>query len=156
MLNKQIFEQALQFFNFDPDIDCFATRANTQLQVYASRYPDPFATYIDSFTFNWKDHKPYIFPPFTLIHKVLQKIRVDKATALGVFPKWTTQAWWPLAQDMMLCEPLVLTPDPKNLVLPNKKGELHPLHAKLGIIICLLSGKNTDHEDILIQPLTSS
>ena len=73
-------------------------------------------------------------------NKVLQKIRIDKATALCVFPKWTTQAWWPQLHQMMVGEPMLIPPNPTNLVLPNKVGELHPLQKKLGLIICLLSG----------------
>ena len=101
-------------------------------------------TQIDAFTFNWSNYKVYLFPPFSLINKVLQKIRVDKATALCVFPRWTTQAWWPHLQEMMIREPLLIPPGPRNLVLPNKRGELHPLHRKLGLVICLLSGTGTD------------
>ena len=142
MLSKHIFEQAVTTFQFFPDIDCFATRANAQLPVYASRHPDPYATHIDSFTFNWINYKPYVFPPFSLVNRVLQKIRIDKVTALCVVPKWTTQAWWPQLQEMMVAPPIVIQPDPTNLILPNKKDERHPLHEKLSIVICLISGEN--------------
>ena len=146
MLNKDIFHWALTCFGFDANIDCFATRANAQLETYVSRYPNPYATQVNAFSFNWKNYRPYLFPPFSLINKVLQKIRVDGTTALCVVPRWKTQAWWPQLQDMMLREPLVLPPSPTTLVLPNRKGELHPLHAKLELVICLLSGKNIDQE----------
>ena len=152
MLNTDIFRRAVAHFQFLPNLDCFATRANAQLDKYCSRTPDPYATHIDAFSVNWGYYKTYLFPPFSLINRVLQKLRIDKATALCVLPRWTTQAWWPQAQEMMLCEPLIITPDPKNLVLPSKKGELHPLHAKLGIVICLLSGQNTEQEVSLMLP----
>ena len=143
MLNRSIFERALRQFNMAPDIDCFATRVNAQLDKYVSRHPDPYASIIDAFSFNWHNHNAYIFPPFSLISKVLQKIRVDKATALCVFPKWTTQAWWPLALEMMVGPPMIIPPAPDNLVLPNKRGELHPLHEKLVLVICQISGDVT-------------
>ena len=144
MLNRNIFNAALSHFNITVDIDCFATRINTQLEKYVSRHPDPFAHFIDAFSFNWKDRNAYIFPPFSLVNKVLQKLRIDKARALCVFPQWTTQAWWPIAQEMMVCAPMIIPPAPKNLVLPNKIAELHPLHKKLALVICLISGDDID------------
>ena len=147
MLNTNIFLKATQLFSFQPDIDCFATRVNTQLQTYASRKPDPYATHINGFSINWSHYKPYIFPPFSVIFKALQKLRIDQATALCVLPKWPTQAWWPLIQDMLLEEPLIIPPHPKNLILPGKPEEVHPLHKKLSLCICLLSGENTNERD---------
>jgi hypothetical protein len=143
MLNKDIFEDAVQFFGYRPNMDCFASRVNTQLESFVSRRPDPYATHIDAFSLNWNQFEAYVFPPFTLINRVIQKIRVDETTALCVFPKWTTQAWWPQVQEMMVGEPFMVRPGPKNLVLPNKPEEVHPLHRKLELVICVLSGKST-------------
>ena len=151
MLRRDIFQTAMVAFDFKPNLDCFATRANAQLPEYVSRYPDPFATHIDAFSFNWNPYNAYIFPPFSLINKVLQKLRVDQATAVCVFPHWTTQAWWPQLEQMMVATPLIIPPHKKNLVLPNKKEEIHPLHNKLGLIICKLSGICTDHEVSPVQ-----
>ena len=135
MLSRHLFQQALSYFGFTPDIDCFATKANSQIDVYASRYPDPYCTHVDAFSFNWESYKPYLFPPFSLINSVLQKIRVDQTTALCVLPRWKTQAWWPHMVDMMLGEPLVLRASPTMLVLPNQPGEFHPLREKLELVI---------------------
>ena len=145
MLNKEIFQYAVEYYHYRPDIDCFASRANAQLDTYVSRQPDPFATHIDAFSINWGNFKTYLFPPFSVINRVLQKLRVDKATALCVLPQWTTQAWWPQVQEMLVCEPLRIPPSPKNLVLPNRKEEYHPLHTRL--FICMLSGRNTERRD---------
>ena len=141
MLNRDLFQHAVRVFSFEVALDCFATRANAQIPQYVSRDPDPFATHIDAFSINWSTTNVYLFPPFSLINKVLQKIRVDQARALCVFPEWKTQAWWPQLQEMMVGQPLLIPPGPQNLVLPNKVEELHPLHKKLGLVICLLSGK---------------
>ena len=151
MLNKEIFNYVVRLFNYKPEIDCFASRANAQLDTYVSKQPDPFATHIDAFSINWGQLRTYLFPPFSVINKVLQKLRVDKATALCVLPQWTTQAWWPQVQEMLICNPYVIPPGPTNLVLPNSKGECHPLYEKLGLLICMLSGKNTPIEDTLMQ-----
>ena len=63
MLSRKIFSDAVNHFNFIPDIDCFASRINCQLPRYISYKPDPFATHVDAFTVNWHKFKPYIFPP---------------------------------------------------------------------------------------------
>ena len=146
MLSRDIFQRVLKEFQFDPNIDGFATRVNAQLKTYASRHPDPYATQVDAFSFNWSEYRPYLFPPFSLLNRVLQKIRIDKATALCVVPRWTTQAWWPELLDMMVRDPMILPPSTKNLVLPNQKHAVHPLHAKLELVICLLSGTNIPQE----------
>ena len=74
-------------------------------------------------------------------------------TALCVFPRWTTQAWWPQLPGMMVGNPLRIPPSPINLQLPNKPGESHPLHKKLELIICILSGQNIRPKDFPTQPL---
>ena len=141
MLNRSIFSDTVNHFNFFPDIDCFASRINCQLPSYISYKPDPFATYVDAFTVNWHKFKPYIFPPFNLISRILQKIRVDQTkTALCVFPKWPSQVWWPVMKKMMVTPPMIIPASKDNLMLPNKPTELHPLYQKMDLIICQLSG----------------
>ena len=140
------FSDALNHFNFFPDIDCFASRSNCQLPSYISFKPDPFTTYVDAFTVNWHKFKPYIFPPFNLISRILQKIRVDRTkTALCVFPKWPSQAWWPIMKKMMITPPMIIPASKDNLMLPNKPTELHPLYQKMDLIICQLSGDCTEN-----------
>ena len=143
MLDKKLYTHCTQLFQFLPTIDCFASRINTQHKNYASRRPDPFAKLIDAFSFNWNTEKCYIFPPFSLIARVLQKIRTDTATVLMVFPKWPTQAWWPEATSMMVRKPYVIPPGKENLHLPNHPKTVHALHKKLHLVVCLLSGKPT-------------
>ena len=52
MLNPKVFNEAQRILLLQPQIDCFATRINTQLPEYFSRRPDPDAKYIDAFTVN--------------------------------------------------------------------------------------------------------
>ena len=143
MLDKKIYIHCTRLFQFCPTIDCFATRINTQHKHYAARRPDPFAKIIDAFTFNWSTEKCYIFPPFSLIARVLQKIRSDAATAMVVLPKWPTQAWWPEAWTMMVGDPYIIPPGKENLHLPNHPRTIHALHKKLYLMVCLLSGQPT-------------
>ena len=150
MLTPKYFNLAIKRFKFIPNLDCFATRLNTHLPRYVSYYPDPYAFAIDAFSLNWQNYKCYLFPPFSLISRVLQKIRVDKVVALCIFPEWPTQPWWPTMLRMTLAKPLRLKPSKTTLVLPNKPGEVHPMSKKLSLIACLLSGSITNHRAIVI------
>ena len=50
MLNPNDLQQALTQWQFNPDIDLFASRMNKQFQRYTSFRPDPEAEIIDAFT----------------------------------------------------------------------------------------------------------
>ena len=147
MLNKLLFHKICKKQKFYPNMDCFASRINTQMETYASFQPDPYATCIDAFSFNWTCYKCYVFPPFSLIPRVLQKIRVDRATVLCVVPKWPTQTWWPFLRRMMTRKHLDIKPSKQNLILPNHPQEIHPLHQKMHLIACVLSGDTTNQKD---------
>ena len=70
-LNPSIFKKVTNFLSFIPDIDCFANRINTQLSKYISYRPDPNAYHVDAFSVSWKHFRCYLFPPFSLIGRVL-------------------------------------------------------------------------------------
>jgi hypothetical protein len=57
------------------DIDLFASPWNAQLDLFVSWKPQPGAYASNAFTLNWRLLKAFIFPPFSLIFRCLQKIR---------------------------------------------------------------------------------
>ena len=141
MLNPEIFQNAMKHLQFKPDLDCFASRLNTQLPKYISYKPDPYAYLIDAFSVHWGFYKCYLFPPFSLIGRTLQKICMDQAEVILVVPKWPTQPWYNTFQGMLSQEPYVVTPHKENLFLPQKPEELHLLWSKLTLLIGKVSGK---------------
>ena len=93
-VNNEIFQTVCDSWGV-PDIDLFASRTNHQLPHYVSWGPDPGAQHVDAFTLNWGDYNHvYIFPPFRLLNRVLQKVRADKARATIVAPPWKGQPWF--------------------------------------------------------------
>lgn len=96
-LTSQAFSRLVA--RFGPcNIDVFASRTTTKCQRYYSWFPDPGAEGIDAFTFSWSTDTIYAFPPFCLISKTLQKIRLDQASGILVVPFWPTQpCFWPFA-----------------------------------------------------------
>jgi len=89
---------------------------------------------------SWQPYLFYAFPPFSLITRVLQKIREEKATGLVLVPKWPAQPWWPKLMQMLIQLPVQLPKNSDTLFSPSNPQELHPLHKKLCLILCHLSG----------------
>ena len=77
----------LQHTLLKPSIDLFASRLNAKLDRYVSWIPDPYCVQVDAFLISWTNEIPYLFRPFTLLHRYLQKIRKDAVQkALVIFP----------------------------------------------------------------------
>ena len=139
-LKKTLFTHACAKLSVLPDIDLFASRINCQITPYVSYRADPEAFAINAFHMSWKPYLFYAFPPFSLITRVLQKIQEEKATGLLLVPKWPTQPWWPKLMQMLIQPPVQLPKNSDTLFLPSNPQELHPLHKKLCLILCHLSG----------------
>jgi hypothetical protein len=136
-------------------IDLFASRLNKKLENYVSLRPEPTAVAVDAFTLCWSDALHYIFPPFSLIGKILQKIEQDSAEAVVIAPIWPTQTWWALLIHM-ITGPCFLLPQPKEILrLPHKPDQRHPLK-KMRLGVFRLSGKHSDVTKFHMRQVRSS
>lgn len=143
MLCTEVFQNVCKIFGM-PSVDLFASRLNAQLPLYVAYRPDPSAIHIDAFTYSWKDKFVYCFPPFSVIGRVLQKLRTEEASCILIAPLWTTRPWWPRAMDLLVQEPRLL---PKNcLFLPQAPSQRHSLKT-LRLVAMLLSGRQSLNED---------
>ena len=140
-LNRTIFHNMLEYFQYYPEIDLFASRLNAQLLRFFSYRPDPFAEVTNAFSVSWEDKKFYCFSPFACIGKILEKISADKATGLLVVPNWPTQIWFPFLMDMLISEPFIIPPSINQLELPSNMKETHPLWRRLELMGYMVSGK---------------
>ena len=93
-LNERVAKSLFDQFG-KPEIDLFASRLNTKCSKYASCKPDPDAYRINAFSLCWLNLNSYIFPPFSIVGRVLAKLAQDRATALVIVPCWQTQPWFP-------------------------------------------------------------
>ena len=73
MLNQKIFTKIISKFQFQPEVDLFASKLNSHQSVFVWYHPDPEATHINAFSISWQDRPFYAFPPFSVIGKVLHK-----------------------------------------------------------------------------------
>ena len=120
-----------------PDVDLFASRLNHKLPIYVSWKPDPKSVAVNAFSLSWEKTYSYCFPPFSIIWRVLRKIREDKAKAILVIPYWQTQSWFPAALQMCTATPVIFTS--LHLQLPGTKTR-HPLYPQLKLIALRVSG----------------
>lgn len=137
-LNQEAFTQIIHQLG-KPHIDLFASKLNKKCDKYFSWGPDPDSLLVDAFTTSWTNLKFYGFPPFSLIHKVLEKIRTDKATGILVVPNWPSQSWFPFFQDLLIEEPIFFPPHDYLIYSPYR--EKHPLYKTLSLVAGKLSGK---------------
>ena len=113
-----------------PEIDLFPTRINTQLQNYVSWSCERETEGVDAFLTDWGKQFSYMFPPFSLLGKVTSKIWRDKAHCIVVTSKLATQYWYPVLMEIAVSK-ITIEPAPNNLLRPQDKEKLHPLHKNL-------------------------
>ena len=141
-LNHNFLEQAMEELQFSPKLDLFASRLNFQYNAYVSYKPDPDAVAVDAFSICWRDIEFYAFPPFSVVHRVLKKILLDKAEGVVVVPDWPTQVWWPLLKRLLVRTPWPLPSRSTTLYLPSCPQETHPLLPKLRLLACRISARD--------------
>ena len=106
MVSDFVFKIITDLFG-TPEIDLFATRLNHKLPIYVSWKPDPYSVSINAFSVSWSQSYMHCFLPFSVIWKVLKKIRDNTAEAIVITPHWPTQSWFPAALQMCIAQPLV-------------------------------------------------
>ena len=108
------------------DIDLFAARHNSQLPQYFSYMLNPEALAMDALAQSWEGLSLYAFPPFSLIGRILQKMRQEQVKELVLIaPAWQSQVWYPQLLSQLVDFPHLL-PLSHSLLL-NPLGQPHPL-----------------------------
>ena len=86
-----------------------------------------FAWAVDAFSFCWREFKPYIFSPFSLLGRILTKLKVEEVPdALVIAPWWPTAHWYPPLPQLLVQRPILLPQRDELLTLP-QEDFLHPL-----------------------------
>ena len=79
MLCPKSLHKALKILKFNPEADLFANNINYQFRTYFSYKTNPQAKATDSFTVSWHSLKFYAFPSFSVIFRIMKKIKAEKA-----------------------------------------------------------------------------
>ena len=73
-LHPQIVSRIFGFWG-PPVVDMFGTGSNSRLPQFMSPIPEPRALAVDALSQDWQGRSMYMFPPFPLLSKVIQKLR---------------------------------------------------------------------------------
>ena len=139
-----------------PSIDLFASRTNCKIKTYCSWKKDPMATFIDAFSLDWsKFPLCYMFPPFSVVTKCLQKLSQDNGEAILIVPWWPQQLWFPTMLRALVDHPVILPNTEKILFLAHSKAK-HPLSPRLKLLACRVSGNSMRSRDFRTRQLNSS
>ncbi|XP_062570047.1 uncharacterized protein LOC134232103, partial [Saccostrea cucullata] len=144
MLDPEIFDEITRLYG-NCDIDLFASRYNRQISPYVSYAPDRHAIAIDAFTISWSELKCYIFCPFCILSRVLQKILIENVEAVIVAPIWPTQPWFPKLLQLITANSYLLPNNQQLLRLPNNPDKLHPI-PKMRLGVFRVSGNRSRTE----------
>jgi len=129
-----------------PLVDLFATAENAKLPTFCSRYFHPRAWETDAFSLSWDGLDAYAFPPFSLIHRVLLKVRASRISILLVLPLWSRQPWFPLLLSLVVDQPHLFPPC-RDLVSQDRGRVHHPRVQDLHLSAWRLSGIPSLHRD---------
>ena len=66
----------------------------------------------------------YAFPPFSVIRKVLLKVKTEEVNVILITRSWPLQPWYSQVLRLSVTEPLIL-PRLSN-ILVNPQGQIHP------------------------------
>jgi hypothetical protein len=111
---------------FFPLVDWFASHDNHQLPRYFSWQADPSAEGVDAFSFCLGNEPGFIFPPFTLIPRILRKVNEDRASVILLHPDWPGALWAPDLHRMIVHQEFL--PQSADLLwYPHQPGLRHPM-----------------------------
>ena len=92
-----------------PNVDLFATRLNNRLPVFVSPMAVPLAVDVDAMAITWRGMYAYVFLPFVMLGRVIDKIRHDHPCVLILIaPKWPNQSCYARLLELLIDFPLVL------------------------------------------------
>ena len=94
-LHQEIVKQIFGMWG-TPAVDMFATVHNMHLPQFMSPVPELRALAIDALSQDWQGRLMYMFPPFPLISKVIQKLNTtQEGEVILIAPWWPSQPWFP-------------------------------------------------------------
>ena len=68
---------------------------STHLTQFMSQIMEPRAPAIDALSQDWQGQSMYMFPPFSLLSKVIQKLRTtQEGEVILIAPWWPSQPWF--------------------------------------------------------------
>ena len=116
-----------------PVVDMFATASNSHRPWFMSPILEPRALAVDALSQDWQGKSMYMFPPFPLVNKVIQKLRSTQvAEVILTAPWWPKESWFLHLLHLCVDHPLffpycrdLLSQQDQNYVSDGKSYHLH-------------------------------
>ena len=90
-----------------PVVNMFATVSNSCLPQFMSPIAEARALAVDALSQDWQGRWMYMFPPFPLLSKVIQKLRSkQEAEVILIAFWWLKQSWFPHFLRLCVDHPL--------------------------------------------------
>ncbi|KAI5633109.1 hypothetical protein NE865_14168 [Phthorimaea operculella] len=103
-----------------PVIDLFASEQAHVVQTYVSRdLRDQQAAFADAFSKTWDFQLAWVFPPPSLMHKVLAWLNQARGTYIVICPRWNNVFWRSDLKARALCPPFTIW-DLKNCLIDTR------------------------------------
>jgi hypothetical protein len=100
-VHPHVFHLACEELQCHPTFDLFASTETYQVQKFCAYHFAPKAFAYDAFSLHWGGELIYLFPPLSLLNRVLRKVEHDGAHGILIHPKWPGAAWWPKVQELL-------------------------------------------------------
>jgi hypothetical protein len=111
-LKSGVLQQIERALGVRAEVDLFATAQNAKCRRYATVeavIPDGETIVArDAMTIRWNSWITLAHPPIAMLPRVLEKIRLDRATTILVCPRWWGSTWMAKVRRMMNGPPIVL------------------------------------------------
>ena len=95
----------------------------------------------------------YAFPPFVIVHRVLQKFIEDKAEGILIVPYWTTKPWFTVFANLIVSKPFLIPVTDDVLFLPFNRltnpRRAHKKHSLAGTLQLVAAYCTTDTGKLL-------
>ena len=123
-------------------MDLFAAHHNKQLKCYFSFCPDPQAERIDALAHPWSNLRPYAFPPFILLGRILHKIEQEGVReVVFIAPVYgQIRRGFSLLLESLVDLPIILPETPALLHNPMEEPHSPVIRNHLGLAAWKVSG----------------
>lgn len=126
-LNQEVFSMLVDLWG-QPQVDLFATPANTKFSRFMMRFQCCQAEATNALICPWNFSLGYAYPPQPLISRFLQRMAEFLGTVIAVLPFWPRRPWIAALLQLSQEPPFLLPPQPDLLI----QGHLlHPNPAKM-------------------------
>lgn len=123
-----------------PDIDLFASQKTAVVSRYVTwDSGDGSAVFYDAFSRPWQFKLAWVFPPPSLMPRVLRHLNTAQGTYIVVAPRWTQCFWLTDLQSRALVNPIQIE-DLQNNLIDLTTGQNPPQIEKLELLAWMVGG----------------